>query len=227
MRVVSWNIEFGELVDQAGHELTSLPDLSGADLVLLQEMDEPGTRTIAERLGVDFVFAAAASHPETGRDMGNAILSPWPIGTTTEIDLPHVARVSGQARSAVRAVVSIEGQAVDVYSVHTETVLLPFARRREQFATLVDDIAARATERVVVGGDFNTARVREVDTLTSLMGAADLHAVSQRSGATFRRFGRSFTLDHVFARGLMAHGSGVVTEATASDHLPVWVDLEL
>ncbi len=228
MRVVTWNIKFGREIDRAIVELKSRRELLAADVLLLQEMDESGTRRIADELGVDFAFAAAGAHPETGRDFGNAVLSRWPVGDLTEIELPHVARIAGQPRSATHVKLQIEGAGVSVYSVHTETVLLSHRRRREQFSAFVDHIATLESDRpVIVGGDFNTTRRRDIDRLTSLMASAGVHPVTRRVGPTLRRFGVPFTLDHVFARGLTALDSRAVTDTTASDHRPVWVDLEL
>src|SRR5688572_1139774 len=50
LRIVSYNIEFALRVDSA---IVVLRDsvLRGADVVLLQEMDDAGTRRIAETLG--------------------------------------------------------------------------------------------------------------------------------------------------------------------------------
>ncbi len=227
MRVITWNIKFGRNIDRAIADLTSHRDLVGADVVLLQEMDEAGTRRIADRLGAEFAFAAAGAHPETGRDFGNAVLSRWPVRDVVEIGLPHVARLGGQPRSVTRARLRIDGADVSVYSVHTETVLLSHGKRREQISTLVDHIAGLAPDDpVIVGGDFNTTQRRDIRGLTSAMASAGLHPVSRLSGPTLRRFGRHFTLDHVFARGLISHDSSVVAGSTASDHRPVWVDLE-
>ncbi len=227
MRVVSWNIKFGRNVDLAAGQLQALPELADADVVLLQEMDESGTKLIAEQLDADYAFAAAAPHRETGRPFGNAIVSRWPIADVVEIELPHVASVRGQPRSATHARLRIDGADIFVYSVHTEIPTMGYRKRREQVITLLDHVETlEADARVLVGGDFNTAARWDIGVLRSLMDTANFAAVSQRSGPTFGRFGRPFTLDHLFARGLRSTGSGAVTDATASDHLPVWAEVD-
>lgn len=225
MRVVTWNIQFGLQPDLAARELLGLAELADADIVLLQEMDRPGAAAIAAELGADFVFAAAAIFPGTGRELGNAIISRWPISAPRELALPHTARVGGQPRSAITATVDVAGRPTHVYSAHTETPLLGLARRSQQFATIADDVAARPNdEPIIVGGDFNTAMGREVRALARVMTSAGLEHASGTSGPTLRRFGRDFTLDHVFARRLEPAASGVARSATASDHAPVWAD---
>jgi hypothetical protein len=52
LRIVSFNIEYAIQVDSAIAVLVSEPALRGADLVLLQEMDEQATRRIADTLGM-------------------------------------------------------------------------------------------------------------------------------------------------------------------------------
>jgi endonuclease/exonuclease/phosphatase (EEP) superfamily protein YafD len=52
LRVVSFNIAFARQVDSAIALLTSDRALRGADVILLQEMDEKATPRIAEALGL-------------------------------------------------------------------------------------------------------------------------------------------------------------------------------
>ncbi len=61
MLVVSWNIEMGVQTERAALELRGHDELSGADVVLLQEVDAPGAALIAERLEMHFGYAAAVS----------------------------------------------------------------------------------------------------------------------------------------------------------------------
>ena len=79
LRIVSFNIEFALRVDSAIALLERDSALRGADVVLLQEMDDAGTRRIAERLGLSYRYYQATFHLKYRRDVGNAILSRWPI----------------------------------------------------------------------------------------------------------------------------------------------------
>lgn len=227
LRAVSWNIEFGLRADAAATILAEHPDLREADVVMLQEMDEPGTATIAERLEMAHVYAAASVHPQTDRPFGNAIVSRWPISAPAITHLPHVAAIQGQPRIALTAMLDVEGRQVSGVSVHTETPVLSHRKRLVQFISLGDDVASLPNERVIVGGDFNTASSRSVQAVTEELARRGLHRMSAGSGATLRRAGREFVLDHVFARGFAPVASGVVRDLEVSDHAPVWADVEL
>ena len=55
-------------------------ELADADVVLLQEMDEPGTKLIAEQLNVGYAFAEVKPIPEIDREKRTVIIrdrKPW------------------------------------------------------------------------------------------------------------------------------------------------------
>ena len=226
MRVVSWNIQYGIESELAAREIAESAEMSGFDVLLLQEMDESGTATIAEAFGAHYAYAATGPHANTGRDFGNAVVTRWPIRLNAEVPLPHRASVSGQPRSATHAVVDVGGVDVSVYSVHTEIPALRLARRIEQFATVAADAESNPFDLVVIGGDFNTVTGRGVRALTDAMRAAGLERVSSASAPSYRRGGRDLMLDHVFAAGFSGATGGVVDGTTASDHAPLWVELD-
>ncbi len=226
MRVVSWNIEMGRGVDEAASHLTANTDLRDADIVLLQEMDPVSTRELADLIGMDSRYTAAAAHTRTGLPFGNAVLSRWPMSAAVEVPLPHVARIQGQPRSATATTVEVDGRPILTYSVHLETVLLRLHRRVHQVRTVASHAETPSTVPVVVGGDFNSASQRSRRAFDHQMGVAGMTRVSSHQATTFERFGRSFTLDHLYARGLRATRTGVVGNVTASDHLPIWSHLE-
>ncbi len=223
---VSWNIEFGLRADEAATILAEHPELRDADVVLLQEMDEPSTAVIAEHLGVKHVYAPASVHPQSDRPFGNAILSRWTLSTPAVSHLPHIAAVQGQPRIALTASLDVGGRQVSAVSVHTETPVLSHRKRLVQFTSLGDDVASLPDERVVVGGDFNTASSRSVQAVTEELARRRLHRMSAGSGPTLRRVGRDFVLDHVFARGFAPVATGVAG-VDVSDHDPVWAEIEM
>jgi endonuclease/exonuclease/phosphatase family metal-dependent hydrolase len=194
---------------------------------MLQEMDEPATAEIAGRLGIDFVFAAASVHPQTDRDFGNAILSRWKLAAPEVLSLPHVAAVQGQPRIALAATLDVEGRGISAVSVHTETPVLSHRKRLGQFIELGDGISALHHERVILGGDFNTASSRSVQAVTDELARRGLHRMSAGSGPTLRRARRTFVLDHVFAKGFSPAATGVVNGLDVSDHAPIWADVDM
>ncbi len=226
IKVVSWNIRFGLDIDGAEAALREVDELRSADVLLLQEMDEAGTKSIAAALGLHHVYGAGGAHAKSGRDFGNAVLAKSPLRGKAVLELPHQARVGGHPRVAVSAEANLGGSSVTLCSTHTEIPALSTTRRHEQFATIASAAAGWPTERAIVGGDFNTVTSRGVRALTRLLGDSGLAHVSVEAITTLRRIGQDFTLDHIFARGLRPLESGVVRGLDVSDHSPIWVSLE-
>jgi endonuclease/exonuclease/phosphatase family metal-dependent hydrolase len=110
--------------------------------------------------------------------------------------------------------------------VHTEIPALRLARRIEQFAKVAADANWQPYEFVVIGGDFNTVTQRGVRALVDTMHVAGLERVSSPTAPSYRRGGRDLSLDHVFASGFADASGGVVTGTTASDHAPLWIELD-
>jgi endonuclease/exonuclease/phosphatase family metal-dependent hydrolase len=215
IRVVTFNVEYAKRITEAIAALRA-PPLRGADVLALQEMDAPGVTAIAEALGMNYVYYPASRHPGTGRDFGNAILSPWPIEASRKVLLPGRSRGMHQARAAVMATVRVGDRAVAVYAVHLTS---PWGmggggRARQADAVIAD--AEGATGPVIVAGDFNSSGI----------GAR----FSARGFAwPTRKVGHSagpFSFDHIFTRGLRLEGAqsaGVARSGPrASDHWPVW-----
>lgn len=225
--VSSWNIQFGQLVQPAAEFLASQPDLARTEVLLLQEMDEAGTRYIAERLGFEWRYAMASVHPQSGRPFGNAVLSRHPIRAHRVIDLPHQARVAGQPRLALVADIDIDGTRIAAASVHTEIPLLEPGRRRDQFGVLSRTLADVPGTPVLVGGDFNTATTLGRRRLRMTMGQFGFAELSYGVGPTLRRHRRNYLLDHIFGRGMVANATGSPDGRVASDHDPIWVDVNI
>jgi endonuclease/exonuclease/phosphatase family metal-dependent hydrolase len=215
IRVVTFNVQFSRHVDRAIALLRSSAALRNADIIALQEMDAPGTRRIAEALAMSYVYYPASISPETGRDFGNAILSPWPIVADEKIVLPHLARFWRSERIATAATILVGGVALRVYSVHLETPveLGPKSRKDQARAILAD---AASYPRVVVSGDMNSRGIGKE------FRAAGFVWPTEHNPRTHL----VFNWDHIFFKGLApadSGGTGVVRDPLgASDHRPVW-----
>ncbi len=226
MRVVSWNIELGRNIEQAADDIEASERLCSPDVLLVQEMSPRSVADLADRLNLDFRFVAPATHPKTGTPFGNAVLSPWPMSDVIETPMPHTAVVMGQKRSAASAVVEVDGVMVVAHSVHLETVLLAIRRRTAQVRS-VADATAEHLHPCVVGGDFNAASSRSLRNFDAPLQSVGFERLTDESMTSFRRFGREFALDHLYVRDLTAQSVGVETSSTASDHQPVWAELEV
>ena len=213
---MTFNLKFSEHIDRASDLLSRPGPLSGADLLILQEMDPASTETLARTLGLNYVYVPSTLHRSTRKDFGVAILSPWVLEDTRKILLPHLHRFRKMRRAAVVATVRTQAGAVRVYAVHFET---PFGAgsgvRRDQARTIAAD-AADTADPVVVAGDFNgTAGARELTDAGFTWLTKDVHNTLG-----------PIDLDHILVRGLCPAGSPAAAKApdltNASDHAPVW-----
>lgn len=224
--VVSWNIRHGMELERAVGDLLGREELLGADIILLQEMDETGTVHIAESIGLDYIYVPSGVHPASGRNFGNAVLARWPITVPEVTRLPHKAAFAGHPRVVVGSTVTVGGRAIRACSVHTEIPSLSPSMRLRQFDEIARTGARWADLPLVIGGDFNTITKRSIRALTERMASIGAARATVNAGKTLRRGGQWFTLDHVFARGFTPVASGVVSGTTASDHRPLWTKLE-
>ncbi len=213
--VGSFNIQFGREIDSALVVLHSDPHLADADILLLQEMDEAGTRRIAEELGMAWVYYPATLRKSSGRDFGTAVLSRWPIVHDAKLVLPHVSIFGATERTATRVTLRVGRMDLVVYSVHLATPINQSLRdRQDQMRAVLND--ASRFPHVVIGGDFNS------DSL-GRMAVKRGYAWPTRKGPKTTRFAR---LDHIVFKGLdplEEAGSGTILDTHgASDHRAIW-----
>jgi endonuclease/exonuclease/phosphatase family metal-dependent hydrolase len=221
LRVVSFNVEYALEIDSAIALLRGAPDLRGADVLLLQEMDESGVSRIAGALGMQYVYYPATLHPVHQRDFGNAILSRWPIVQDEKIILPYNGLWRKTQRAAVAATLQVGSQRVRVYDVHfaMATEQTP-GHRRAQAERVIED-TRQGWDKIIVGGDMNDA------------GLAQVFADSGFAWPTKHEMPTShdWRFDHIVLKGLdlaSAGSTGVVSDARgASDHRPVWAVVSL
>ncbi len=220
IHVVTYNVKYGRNVAGAIAVLEGDARLRGADILALQEMDEAGVDCIARALSLNYVYYPAALHPADHRNLGNAILSPWPIEDDRKIVLPHRSRFRKMDRIAVAATVRVRGDTpVRVFSVHFETPAgIGPSGRRDQARAVVE--SAQGYPRVLVAGDFNGRAVAE-----QVFVPAGFAWITRDVGRTIARF----SWDHLLTRGLRPRACFAVGTAPnamrASDHVPVWAEL--
>lgn len=219
LKIVTWNIQFARRMDEAIDTFRATPELQSADIILLQEMDAVGVEALARALHWSYLYYPASVHSKTGRDFGEAILSPWPLSDGAKVLLPNFSPRNGQIRIAVRARVHTPSATILAYSAHTETAILPPEQRQEQLAALLQDVPSDGGP-VIITGDFNTITPLERQALRQQMARAHLQWLSAAAGPTTHAPG--LAMDYIFARGFHVEATGVVP-STASDHLPLWV----
>ena len=218
--VVTYNVAFSRKVDEAIRVLRDVPELAGADVVLLQEMTGDATARIAAALGMGYVYYPAIHHRRAKQDFGNAVLSRWPIERDEKLVLPHRSRYAGTQRAATIATIRVDTLAIRVYSTHLGTAADISARRRlEQLDTILRDAARFPI--AVVGGDMITTDVGPTVRAHGFLGPP--HDLPRTT-----RFGR---WDHVLVRGaalaMPARAGAVEAGRSASDHSAVWVRIPM
>lgn len=224
--VVSYNIRYSQNIEQAIKELREIDALKSVDVILLQEMDEGGSKQIAEAIGANFVYFPAAIEPRYHKNIGNAILSKWPITESEKLILPHKSLSSRMNRIATKATITINNVSILVYSIHAETIFTLPVYRQDQFTAILDDIGTTA-DFVIVGGDFNTVTESNVAQLEAIFNSGGLTRTSAESGFTLVKYGIEAEADHIFSKGFLVQSADKVDRATASDHLPIWITLTL
>jgi endonuclease/exonuclease/phosphatase family metal-dependent hydrolase len=224
LRVIAWNLHYGEKLAQAIATLENAPELRDADVLLLQEMDAEGVETLAQTLHYNYVFYPAAFHRQRKEEYGNAILSKWPLRDPAKIVLPNWLPGWLQSRNAARAVIDTGEEHILVYSVHLDTTWMIPRWVMSQVEFLVEQ-ASKEDHFVVLGGDFNTWMPGSITTLESNMLNVGLQRLTEGTGYTFERSGLTLTLDHIFSQKGLNYRAGVYRQTDASDHYPVWVEI--
>jgi endonuclease/exonuclease/phosphatase family metal-dependent hydrolase len=215
--------------------------LSSVDLLLLQEIeahaDEGATRAekIAAALEMSVAYAPGYGLPGGGSH-GVAILSRFPLRDIEVIELPYFHVVVNSARrAALAASITLGDEELRVYSVHLDNRINP-GKRAKQMAPVLESARSFAGP-VIIAGDLNTSPFCWAGSLVPLpcglqdnvmeAGARshELQSPVADIGATSKWF--AMKLDAVYTRGLVPGQSGVEHSVRLSDHLPMWIDLEL
>jgi endonuclease/exonuclease/phosphatase family metal-dependent hydrolase len=241
LRLLSWNIHKGiggldrryrpeRIVAVLGHY--------APDVVLLQEVDEGARRSGGDRQAELLASALGMPHraffPNVrvrgGGSYGNAVLSRHPIAAARNLDLTFPAK---KRRSALCAALHVHGphggrpRTVHVFNLHLG---LSGFERKWQLARFFADhpfAGLGAHAPVVVGGDFNDlwGRLGRI-----FFEPAGFH-VPERPARTFPAWAPVRALDAIYARGpLRVHHlyrSHLREARFASDHLPLYAELEL
>ncbi|MFF4254272.1 endonuclease/exonuclease/phosphatase family protein [Streptomyces sp. NPDC001663] len=169
MRVVTWNLwwRFGPWQERQKAILAALRDLR-PDVVGLQEVWAADGENLAEwlagELGLHWTWAASHASErwqrrigEPGVEVGNAVLSRWPVAEQEVLRLPAPADLD-DGRLALYARLDAPGHQVPFFTVHLTSPLHASAVRRAQVTALAEFVAAHRHGTdfpPVVTGDFN------------------------------------------------------------------------
>ncbi len=231
LTVVTWNIARGVQFDAVRGELQQLD----ADVILLQEVDRfcgrSGSRDVARDLAtaLDMNWVWAGEFQEVGESLGRAALTGQAVLSRTPIDDAHATPFEAQAgwrwswdpvqpRRGGRIALRARTAGLEVHNVHLDSRGGDGLRAR-QADEVIGDAIERAAPRVLIAGDFNTARQARETLLGAATRAGFTDVVGDR-GQTTTSKNYQHAIDWMFARGF-ATASGRVQRSTASDHFPV------
>ncbi len=203
---------------RAGHVISEL----NADVVALQEVLRPfeaedSLTALAEAQQLHIAFVVTRGHRRG--ELGNAILSRWPITSIFVLDLSF-SRF--ERRSAVAAEFHLGKRSLTVVATH---LALGDRTRQRQVRSILSHPQLRGP--VVLMGDLNAWRSsKATQALEAELGAHD----NRRWPASFPSARPILALDRIYSRGapvetLKVHRSAAARRA--SDHLPVIAVLEL
>lgn len=239
LRVLVYNIHAG--TDAAGQgnlpRVAALVRETGADLVLLQEVDR-GTRRSG---GVDQLAELARAtglYGAFGRTLwyqggayGVALLSRTPILAHRVVSLPNdppQARAGGsrEPRGVLHAVVALpRGGRLHVLNTHIDASADDRFRRQEMAAlTALADSLLREGVAVLVGGDMNSEPGSAVQRMAA---HGRLHDAWGRCGRgaehTFPAAAPAKRIDYLYLTGELRCTEARVLASDASDHRPLLV----
>lgn len=225
MRVATYNVH--RCLGRDGREdpsrIAEVVDQLQADIIGLQEVGTSwdGEAKLFELVSKTGLRATALPLVDRGAQwQGNALLTRYPI-----VDVGHAwVSVSGrEPRGILDVVLGVGPLRVRVIVVHFG---LQYKERKQQTTMLLRQLEHQSTDALVVMGDFNEWRPRSM-TIAHLNHAMG-HARPQRSFPTPFPV---LALDRIWIQpGPILRRSGVLRSKVAriaSDHFPVWVDLEL
>jgi endonuclease/exonuclease/phosphatase family metal-dependent hydrolase len=180
LRIVTWNIQFGQDLAGVKAMLDSDPELASADVLLLAEVDRGCTRSggvdvareLALQRGMDWVFGVEfVEHAQGGCEEGNAVLSRYPLGNP-EHRFHNVGGISRGMlhapfdwsidpdeprtgrRSFVGADVRVGSALVRVIAAHFENNSSPEERGAEA-QEIIDFVRMLPRRSACIAGDFN------------------------------------------------------------------------
>jgi endonuclease/exonuclease/phosphatase family metal-dependent hydrolase len=241
IRVLVLNMHAGK--DAGGRPnldgVSGLVKSTGADLVLLQEVDRGTNRSgqvdqvevLQKNTKYDAAFSASLLHYDGG-EYGIAILSRGAIGYRSTLPLrvtPVQTRAGGsdEPRVAQLVLAAVHGENWHVLNTHIDPA--DAQARAQEVRQIVEAVAFQRAEHIplVVGGDFNSS---PDDPLQRALQGAGLRDAwmecGQGDGFTYPADAPSKRIDYLFLTGDLHCSAARVIETQISDHRPVLVTLK-
>ncbi|HTN74388.1 MAG TPA: endonuclease/exonuclease/phosphatase family protein [Pirellulaceae bacterium] len=222
VRVLSYNIHHAQGND-GKFDLERLAKIivdCRADLVALQEVDVKTKRASGVDQAAELAkltklhHAFGSSMPFSGGEYGNAVLSRWPITSSTKHQLP--SEQPNEPRSALEAKIKPDNGLPELVFLSTHLCHLSERVRTQQAKKLNEIVAADVGPPVLLAGDFNAQY--DSDTLRALREKRWLDSAKHAK-----------VIDYILLRpidGWRVVELQTLDEPVASDHLPILAVLE-
>lgn len=237
LKVVSYNIRWrgGEELQQLIKLLREDPEIGGAQVIGLQEVDRNKKRTgnvntarqIAGALGMRYAWAAPPDSDGDGEEeTGVVLLSSFPLSDVERVVLEGEGP-EGRRRVAVGATVSVGRVPLRVYSVHAET-RMPVEKKVGHWRTVLEDLKRFPEVRgAIILGDFNTLKQKDVTAARRLFTDAGFTTPFPDDRTTWKTFIVELKLDWLWLRGLDSASFGIDKSIDLSDHWPLWAKVKV
>jgi endonuclease/exonuclease/phosphatase family metal-dependent hydrolase len=160
---------------------------------------------------------------DTG-DTGIGLLSRLPLSDVARIDLPW-QECAWRPRLAMAATVSVGTGTLRIFNAHVD----PHAAvggQLEQLDVLVGQ-AAKENGPTLILGDFNTLSKKKVGETRTFLESHGYSSPFNSGTPTWRGMGIRLHADWIFSRGVRIASCGVARPLNASDHWPIWAEVEL
>ena len=233
--VMTFNIHHGEGVDGTV-DLDSIAAVirhAGADVVGLQEVDrhfdgrsgfEDQLTALGESLDMHTAFAATLDLPphtpgDPRRHYGNTLLSRYPISASSGVALP--APDGAEPRAVLSATIDIDDSPLSVLVTHLGAG--PDDERERQAVALSEMVADDGTRTVLLVDANDQPGSRTLRTLRTDL--VDAWATAAGHGFTHPADEPSRRIDYVLVTSDLRMQNARVEATSASDHLPVVVQL--
>jgi len=243
IRVVTYNVHFGEDTESIIRLFRTNKNLAKADVILFQEIEDhfaevlPRARSIAEALRFHFFYAASRS--EDLNTHGIATLSKFPIIKNTTLKLPkYVITYRHQQRIALLSNIQVGKKDITLTNIHLDARLN--ARDRIiQLDHAITKVRELFGQDIILGGDFNTLPFfllgklfpigfqNQGERVHNYLVTKFFVNSAGRSVPTFSKMGLRMRLDHIYTDNLPIVAWGIEDDKGISDHFPLWADIEI
>lgn len=246
LNVLTYNIRHGKGMDGIFDINRTIEVLreSGADVIGMQEVDcgfgersawLDQTAVMAEALGMyaafggNYVLEEAPGYTGAPRQMGNAILSRYPIAFSRNHRLPQVLDPEGwnEVRGVLEAHLDTGGGSVRFFCTHLG---LSQKERAVQRVELMKIVAASEGESAptILAGDFNARpESPEMEAIRKELTSAYAEAHEGRHSATFIDADPQPCIDYIYCSSDFRVNGAEIIRTEASDHYPLAAGLTL